>query len=224
MTVTVVCVLKSGKRFIDKQPYRVEHVTKLQRAVARHLTMPHRFACFTDMVDEVRDAGVTAIPLPTPWSGWWSKINLFAPDFLTGFTLYMDLDTLVVGDLTPLIRTTPGITMTKDFYGPDMMNSSTMAWMGDFCAIWHVFADDSERLQRRYDARKGSLVGDQGFIHDVLRNMACPIDTFDPTHVVSFKRHALHAAPRDARLVSFHGRPKPDDPAAGWAYEHWRNL
>lgn len=224
MTLTVACVLRSGPRYIDKKTYTVEHVQKLRNGVAAHLPTPHRFVCLTDMPEDVEAVGIKTITLPTAWSGWWCKINLFAPDYLTGPTLYFDLDTLIVGDLTPLVRTEPGITMVADFYGPDMMNSSTMAWNGDFCAIWHVFAEDAATLAARYDRRKGSLVGDQGFIHDTLRNMAQPIDTFDPAHVVSFKQKALAGPPPDARVVSYHGRPKCDDPAAGWAYEQWSAL
>lgn len=224
MLPIVACVLRSGQRFIDKQPYRVEHVTKLRRAVAQNLPTPHRFVCLTDMPDAVGAAGVEAIPLPGLWERWWSKINLFHPDLLTGSILYIDLDSLVVGDLTPLLRTTPGITMVSDFYSPEMMNSSTMAWNGDFRAIWQAFSANAQALQQRYDARKGSLIGDQGFIHDVLRNMASPIDTFDPEHVVSFKQKARLGPPEAARLISFHGKPKVDDPAAGWAYGAWSAL
>lgn len=172
----------------------------------------------------VLDAGVIALPLATEWGGWWSKINLFTPTLLTGPTLYMDLDTLVTGDLTPLVRTEPGITMVKDFYGPGMMNSSTMAWVGDFSAIWHAFNSDPAGIARHYDRLPGSRVGDQGFIHDTLKAANTPIDTFDSTHVVSLKTHARNAPPPDARIVSFNGRPKLDDPAAGWGYEAWNAL
>lgn len=224
MSLVIACVLRTGPRFTDRKPYTVESVRKLRAGVAQHFATPHRFVCLTDQVDAVEAAGIEAISLAAPWAGWWSKINLFTADLLTSSTLYMDLDSLVVGDLTPLFRTTPGITMTADFYGPHMMNSSTMAWKGDFCAIWQVFADQAETLARRYDARKGSLIGDQGFIHDTLRNMAQPIDTFDPEHVVSFKQKALSGPPANARVISFHGSPKNDSPAAGWAYEMWKGL
>jgi len=222
--VTVACVLRSGKRFIDKQPYRVEHAVKLRNGVARHLPVRHRFVCLTDQMDEVLSAGIIAVPLAETWGGWWSKINLFTPTLLTGPTLYMDLDTLVVGDLTPLVRTTPGITMVKDFYSPDTMNSSTMAWMGDYSAIWHRFKKDPEGITRRYDRLPGSRVGDQGFIHDVLNGAGARIDTFDPAYVVSFKQSARQGPPENARVISYHGRPKIDDPAAGWSYEAWSAL
>jgi hypothetical protein len=222
--VTVVCVLRTGQRVTDRQPYGVKHVVKLRNGVARHLDAPHRFLCLTDQVEQVEAAGICAVALPNPWRGWWSKINLFTPDMLTESTLYLDLDSLVTGDLLPLLRTAPGITMVSDFTQPQMMNSSAMAWKGDFSAVWHKFRIDPEATMRHYDALPSARVGDQGFTHDALRATGAVIDTFDPAHVVSFKRSAREAAPPDARVLSFHGTPKTDSPEAGWAFEAWNAL
>jgi hypothetical protein len=224
MTPTVACVLRTGQRVTDMQPYRVEHVTKLRKGVSTHLPTPHRFVCLTDIPGDVTAAGVEAITLPAPWAGWWSKINLFAPNLLIGPVLYLDLDSLVTGDLTPLVRTSEGITMVADFYSPHMMNSSAMAWNGDFSAIWHAFSRDSATLSRAWDRQPGARVGDQGFIHDTLRAAGQHIDTFDPSHVVSLKQKARHAAPPNARVISCHGTPKPDSPQAGWAFTAWSAL
>lgn len=222
--ITVACVLRSGNRVVDKQPYRVEHVTKLRNAVASWLDAPHRFVCLTDQVEAVEDTGVEAIPLQAEWPGWWSKINLFTPGLLTGPTLYFDLDTLIVGPLDPLVRRADGITMTADFLKPEMMNSSTLAWSGDMSAIWHAMCQDDTDIMADYDKRRGPGIGDQGFIHDTLRDLGQPIDTFDQRHVVSYKVKARAAAPENARVLSFHGRPKVDDPQSGWAYEAWCAL
>jgi hypothetical protein len=222
LTVTVACVLRTGNRVVDKVPYGVEHVTKLRNGVRANLRQPHRFVCLTDMVDEVEAAGVDALRLPTDWHGWWSKINLFAPDLLTGSVLYLDLDSLVTGPLDPLFRQSEGITMVADFTRPEMMNSSAMAWIGDYSAIWHKFGHGFESISRQYDRIAGPRIGDQGFIHDTLRGGV--IDTFESTHVVSFKRSSRSCTPVDARVISFHGSPKLDSPDAGWAYDAWSAL
>lgn len=225
MTVpTVACVLRTGQRVVDRQPYRVEHVVKLRRGVEQHMPHPHLFICLTDQMGEVLNAGVTAVPLGRNWRGWWAKMNLFMPDLLVGPTLYLDLDSLVVGDITPLIRAAPGITMVPDFFYPESMNSSVMSWNGDFCGLWDAFALDDEATMQRYDAYGKARVGDQGFVHDTLNGMGQPIDVFDASHVVSFKRDCKNGPPPEARVISFHGRPKCDTPAAGWAYEAWSAL
>lgn len=224
MTLTVACVLRAGQRVVDMQPYRVEHVVKLRNGVAQHLTAPHRFLCLTDQVEAVADAGIDAVPLAVAWPGWWSKMNLFAPDLLTGPTLYLDLDSLVTGPLDDLFRSHDGITMVQDFTQPRCMNSSAMAWQGDFSGLFFAFAADQSNLRARYDRARGALVGDQGFIHATLAQMEQPIDVFDPTHVVSFKCHCKDGIPDGARVVSFHGTPKCDDPQSQWAFEMWSAL
>jgi hypothetical protein len=220
--LTVACVLRTGQRVVDKLPYGVEHVVKLRNGVKSNLGQTHRFVCLTDMVAEVEAAGIEAIRLPTDWHGWWSKINLFTPNLLTGSVLYLDLDSLVTGPLDPLVRDSEGITMVSDFTRPEMMNSSAMAWIGDYSAIWHTFAQNFDAISRQYDRIAGPRIGDQGFIHDTLRNSK--IDTFHPEHVVSFKRSARSGPPADARVISFHGTPKLDSPDAGWAYDAWSAL
>lgn len=219
MVPTVACVLRTGARVVDKQPYTVAHVAKLQRGVAQWMEKPHRFLCLTDQVDAATAAGIDAEPLAEMWPGWWSKIELFRPGLLTGPTLYLDLDSVITGPLAALVRTMGGLTMVADFNRPEMMNSSAMAWAGDLSEIWHEFRRDPGATMAEYDARGGPGIGDQGFIHDTLRGRQ--IDTFDKAHVVSFKVHARAGAPARARVVSFHGRPKCDEPAAGWAFDVW---
>lgn len=224
MTRTVACVLRTGQRVTDKQPYRVEHVVKLRNGVAQHLATPHRFVCLTDQFDAVTDAGIDAVTLPVAWPGWWAKMNLYAPDLLTGSVLYLDLDSLIVGPLEPLFRTAPGITMVPDFIYPENMNSSAMALMGDLCGLFYAFSDSQAAIRARYDAYPRARVGDQGYVHDTLREMGHPIDIFDPKHVVSFKRDCKTGIPDDARVISYHGVPKCDDPRSGWAFEMWSAL
>jgi hypothetical protein len=224
MTLTVACVLRTGQRVVDKQPYSVAHVVKLRNGVAAHLTTPHRFVCLTDQIEAVTAAGIDTLPLVVDYPGWWSKMNLYAPDLLTGPTLYLDLDSLVVGPLEPLFRTTPGITMVPDFYYPETMNSSAMAWRGDLSGLWEAFTDNATRIMQAYDAYGKARVGDQGYVHDTLAAMGEPIGVFDPGHVVSLKRDCKDGPPPDARVISCHGRPKCDSPEAGWAFEAWQAL
>ena len=221
---TVVCVLRTGARVVDRQPYTVEHVTKLRRGVAQHLAAPHRFLCLTDQVEAVSSSGVEAAPLAENWPGWWSKINLFAPDQLTGPTLYLDLDSLIVGPLDGMFRAREGITMVRDFTQPQCMNSSAMAWMGDLSGLFCAFAADSANMRAHYDRARGARVGDQGFIHTTLSQMGQPIDVFDPQRVVSFKLAARQGPPPGVSVLSFHGAPKLDSPDSGWAFKYWSAL
>lgn len=202
--VVVVCVLRSGGI------YDATWVAKLSKGVARHITIPYRFICLTDMEHEVEAAGVESFTLPDLWPGWWAKISLWNPRAgLTGRTLYLDLDCIVTGPLDGMVRHTPGLTMCRDFYGRGH-NSSVMSWCGDLRAIHRAFATNPEVGVGDYTRRKDGRIGDQAFIEDQIEP-----DTFPAGDVVSYKADAREGIPAGAKVVAFHGRPKPHE-AGGW--------
>ena len=100
MSFTVACVWVKGN-----VPYGSEYVTKLQAMASRFINRKFRFVCFTDR-SELLPVGVDVVRIQSPVGmfGWWSKVELFNPERgLTGRVLYLDLDTLVVDDLSPIV-------------------------------------------------------------------------------------------------------------------------
>lgn len=99
--ITVACVFVRAN-----VPYTVEYVANLRAMVAKHLARPHRFVCLTDR-PELMPRGVEAIPvprLPKGVFGWWAKMNLFSEALALGDrVLYLDLDSLVVSALDPIV-------------------------------------------------------------------------------------------------------------------------
>ena len=102
---TVACVLRSGGIYTE------EWVDRLRRDVAANLAIPHRFVCLTDMAPDCE-----TLPLRDPWTGWWSKLELFRPGNFNGPVLYLDLDVIVVGDLTEIVSHPHEFTMCEDYY------------------------------------------------------------------------------------------------------------
>ena len=87
--------------------YGPPYVNRLYAMVARHLTPPFSFTCFTDNPEGMR-AEVRCAPLPpldaampTGTKGIWPKARLWGPRLgeLEGPVLFMDLDLVVVGPL-----------------------------------------------------------------------------------------------------------------------------
>lgn len=98
--LTVACVWVRGN-----VPYTAEYVTNLRAMVRRHLRHPHRFVCFTDQPWLLQDIATIPIASVKPLPGWWAKLQLFNPERgLTGRVLYLDLDTLIVGALDPIVE------------------------------------------------------------------------------------------------------------------------
>lgn len=108
--LTVLCFLWDGWR---PGVYGPEHVRQLQAMCERHLSIPHRFVCVTNQTVD----GVETVPLPElPWvknspgipCGYY-KLWAFSPEAaaLGKRLLVLDLDTLIVRDIAPMLTADP---------------------------------------------------------------------------------------------------------------------
>lgn len=220
--ITVACVLKSGGIYDRDWVYR------LRDGVRNHLSLEHRFVCLSDMAV----SGVEVIPLINNWPRWWSKIELFRPGILRDTVLYFDLDTIIVGDLERIARFPHTFTMAHEYYRPQHLCSTAMAWDGDSTlslGIYEAFARNPARHMRRCDVdlpKINRMIGDQAFIETHLENLEMKPVTFmglfGERTIASYKVHECHAAPPvDAVAVAFHGKPKPHQITSGWVAERW---
>ena len=100
MSRQVICISWGTK-------YGAPYVNRLYAMVARNLTPPFSFTCFTDDAEGFHP-GIRAEPLPpldvampTGTKGIWPKARLWGPVLggLTGPVLFMDLDLVVTGSL-----------------------------------------------------------------------------------------------------------------------------
>ena len=194
--MTVVCVLRSGGE------YTAAHVLRLAKQVRVYAPAETRFICLTDM--DV--AGVETQPLHWGWPGWWSKMELFSPA-LRGDLLYLDLDSTVVGDLRPLL-TFGRVALMQDVYRPHGLQSSVMYLPAQARAeIWGPWVLNPVHWMRKH--RRG---GDQAFLERFWINRARRWQADLPGHVLSYKadlRGGMAPLPSAARVVAYHGQPRP---------------
>lgn len=98
--ITVVCVWVQGN-----VPFTAEYVYRLRQMVDRSIGRSDwRFVCLTDRPEQLgADIECIRIPRPNGFPGWWSKLQIFNPEHrLRGPGLYLDLDTLLVSDISPI--------------------------------------------------------------------------------------------------------------------------
>lgn len=193
--LTVACVLRSGGDFA------IDYVEQLRDGVARHLTLPHRFVCLTDL----EQLPVERLPLRREWPGWWSKLELF--EQLTGPTLYFDLDTVIVGSIDELADYPHRFSMLSDFGRPGSCASGVMAWSGDWSHITAGFD-----LERAADYQDADRWGDQAWIAEHAGIAPERLQKLFPRQIVSRKFGPRW--PGAERVVCFHGQPRPRD--VGW--------
>jgi hypothetical protein len=140
------------------------------------------------------------------WPGWWSKMELFRPS-VKGDLLYFDLDTMIVGQLDELM-TVNTVTVLSDFNIPNRMASGVMFIPEiEREPIWREWIKDPEGHIKRWHGH-----GDGGFLSQFWGGVDRWQDKF-PGQVVSYKNHCvpIRGVPDNARVVCFHGRPRPRD-------------
>jgi hypothetical protein len=198
--LTVLTVYRSGGQ------YTPEYVTRLRDGVKDHLTVPHRFVCMTDAPIE----GVECIPFELGLPGWWSKPEIFRPDLPFSRVLYLDLSCIVTGLLDDMAMQ-GGICITSDWYHGGPSQSVLLYNVGDFAAQWEAFKSDPVMWMGWGDQMIAPNFGDQVLVRELpVPEMSYWQDVL-PGQLVSYKVHCQHGIPADARLVKFHGQPKPAD-------------
>jgi len=195
----VICVLRSGGE------YRPEHVIRLRDQVAVWLDAP--FACLSDL--RFAASRVEVLPLRHGWPGWWAKMELFRPD-IAGDLLYFDLDMSIVGDLTEMAQI-GRLAIMRDVYRPTGLQSSVMYLPEAARApVWDDWIRQPAGWMQRH-----RRIGDQGFLERHWLQSAARWQDALPGQVVSYKADVLGAGlPEAARVVAFHGKPRPWD--VGW--------
>jgi hypothetical protein len=206
-SVTVVCV-KVGDR------YSAEYVNRLAQAVRRNLEMECWFVCATEDPSGIQEPMVV-VPPPKNLPGWWAKLGLFqekAFGSVEGRLLYLDLDVVITGPLDDLVRYPTRFAMHRDFTRP-LVNASAVMVLdsGAASGVWKTFSTTPGKYMERHKAG-----GDQEF----LTRIHPAVDLLPARWVVSYKRQAMGGPPKDARVVCFHGKPKPHE-CGGWVKEQW---
>lgn len=221
-----------------RSTFAPETVYALREMIRRHYGKPHRFVCVTDEPDAL--PGVETVPLwddcaniPSPighsYPSCYRRLKVFAPDAGEVFgerLVSIDLDTVVVGDLTPLFDRPEDFVIWGESDFPHTTPYCGSLWMlrtGTRPQVWTAF-DPKTSPQQAWNA--GCRGSDQGWLSYILGKGEATWTRMDG--VYSFRKHVSRlpyaALPGDARLVSFHGKVDPWSPRAmniPWVREHY---
>ncbi|MEF3109203.1 hypothetical protein QFI91_08890 [Raoultella sp. WB_B2P2-3] len=204
----IVTVLRSGG------DYNHDHVQWLYKQLPDNIEK----ICFTDLIIP----GVQTIKLTENLPGWWSKIEIFDPQKVDDDIFYIDLDVVVVGDITDILQNTR-LTMLSDFFFPQKTKNSAIMRIPheEKFKVWEAFRRYPQLFMTRYQSG-----GDQEFISKIYPQASIWQDIL-PGQIVSYKKHVIskkkneHAigngsVPVGTRIVCFHGKPRPWDCGEVW--------
>ena len=218
--ITVACV-RAGKK------YGINYVEKLRNMVNRHLKVDHEIICLTDQPDSI--PGVTFIQCSfSDLNGWWAKLLLFDPAIRgSNHCIYFDLDTVIVGDITPLSVPLKTFQICQNFTRlsgnksyPCDFGSCVMVFpegWGRF--VWEAFYRDRKHLMQK------CRYGDQQAIELIIRDAQEPVlylqDMLPPGFFVG-RRDFTNEKPKGAAVMVFAGNHKPHNTPHRWLKDAWK--
>jgi hypothetical protein len=195
-----------------------ETVYALREMIQRHYSQPHRFVCVTDQPAAL--PGVDVVPLwsdcssiPSPighsYPSCYRRLKVFAPNAGEVFgerLVSMDLDTVIVGDITPLFDRPDDFVIWGESDFPHTTPYCGSLWMlktGTRTKVWTEF--DPATSPRK----------DQGWLAYILGKGEATWTRKDG--VYSYRKHiAKHGnrLPENARITCWHGKEDP------WSYRN----
>ena len=202
-------------------PHGQEYVEKLARGVARNLSLPYNFICFTDR-EGLQVDGIEFRKLESPsWMGKLPKITAFNPEHgFEGRVLVLDLDTAVTGSISDIASYSGDFAVRAVYKKPKIADGDTIGFRVGFGVdeIWRPFECKPKQVEQATGGRE------RWWYRKVVREQKLPLDlwqTLYPGQLFSYKNHCRQGLPEGARLVSFHGVPRPHELNLGWLKEHW---
>jgi hypothetical protein len=238
MTVSIVTWLWNGTGLGDR-PYAPEHVNTLRRAVARHMSLPHRFVCVADSAEGFDpDVEVFITPpearaignLRTPEGGRFPSCYRRLWNFSEGAKALGDRLLCIDIDLVPTADWAPLFDRSEDFVGwrPYRDWGSKLRFGGGIyliragsrTTVWSEFSGPDSMNQARRAGFRGS---DQAWISYRLAHREPYYGRDAGIYSIRDLKGGTPALPPDARLVQFNGPSKCWDSKwdTTWVREHW---
>lgn len=210
--LTVACVLRTG--YFKERFYTPIWVKRLKQRVDDTLGVPHRFVCLSNIDFPLEGCEVRR--LEHEWPGWWSKIELFSP-LLDDCerVLYLDLDTLIVGQLDELVqRSEPMVLLPAMILTP---KKGCVRRYQSSCMLWTP--PQGREIYRRFvgGVTPKKYRGDQDWIGFVKPDCA----TFDPSVACKLDACVRGVPPGVTLVLAVGGKNAEAAARYEWAKDAW---
>lgn len=216
--------------------YGPEYVNRLYGMVRRHLQGEFRFVCLTDRSSGIR-AEVQCLPIPPlalppgiPERGW-TKLTTFSADLhgLHGTALFLDLDVVIVDDITPFFEVPGDFLIIHDWKRPWRVTGNSSVYRFRIGA----HADLLQYFRTHVDEVRARVRNEQAYLSDFLHKQG-KLAYWPAEWCASWKYHCIPplpmnywrepSIPRGARILIFHGVMNPPDALAGQSRGNWRHA
>ncbi len=221
-----------------------EYVNRLRAGLERHLHVNHHLVCITDNwqgMDERIDDRVMLFHMPTTYAHT-PRCRRRMEQFRNGFwgnmrrILSIDLDVVLVDDITPLVDRPEPIVGWKVGHAGVYSGSFLLYDAGALHGAYEPFAADPEGYPRSIQPR--GVASDQAMINHYLKTTGTPVaELTEADGLVSYYGDGYERLehlgvgpnhrelPAGARIVVLGSADKAvmDEGRYDWVREHWRD-
>ena len=216
--------------------YGPEYVNRLHAMVRRHLKGDFKFVCLTDRTEGIR-AEVQCFPIPemniaeAKRDGAWKKLTTFEADLygLQGTALFLDLDVVIVDDITSFFEVPGEFLIIHDWKRPQRVTGNSSVYRFTLGA----HADVLDKFRKEHEALRREFRNEQAYLSDEMHKQG-KLQYWDASWCASYKYHCIAPwpmnyftepkVPQGARIVIFHGVMNPPDALAGLSKGNWRKT
>ena len=202
------------------------YVNNLKQAVKQNLNIPHRFICLSDREID----GVETWPIYSPSNlGNLVKLAVYNDYYkFNSRVMLMDLDMIVTGSLDDIASYDGELAVRAAF------RTREGAWIpdGDMAImnltpqrrrqIWKFISRSISKIEAKTNGAERKFY--KAFYQQVFPEIDYIQELF-PGQLLSYKQDSIRTKgrlPKDARIVSFHGKPKPHQAGDNWILKYWK--
>lgn len=201
--------------------YSPDYVNRMWAMAQRYINVPMEPYCITENPSGIhRDIHILRPHGHFP--KYWSKMHLYSPWMPHGAILYMDLDQIIMRDITADLEVCTGpfscYADHTSWYGAKIGSALMVFESRSLLNIWEDFNKEPETI---YNLNGG----DQAYLSRYLKNVDY-INERSHNFAASYKLDIVEKGlnPEDFSIINFHGRPKPHElvEEEKWIQQWWR--
>jgi len=198
--------------------YSMDYANKSNSMLKRNCRIPFDSYCITERPEELTK-DIKPIKPERNVKGWWNKVLSFSSKMPEGWILVMDIDLIIINDLTEVIQY--GIEANAQMAA----YSDAIHWMDcKFSSSFMLFRSGAlepifKNFMENYDILENRPGGDQVWIEPQLQNILYLDEKF-PNLKKSLKFDLASSLENDKislpmkisseiKIIDFHGNPKP---------------
>jgi hypothetical protein len=191
--------------------YSPAWVDRLVAGIERNSIQRNNFYCLVDREDYQFRENVKPILLSEKAEGWSPMMECFRPEICRGRRMVFGLDTIITGSIEHILNWEEGECGLLDdpLAKGEICNGIGIYDESIVNRFWHLWTE-RDRLFSNRELYYDGILSEMAFLRTVARG-ATRLNRIFPEEIQSYKAHwrANKQKQRNARIVYFHGNPKP---------------